>query len=1095
MKYTLPLILMMVLLQTALFSQTNYALKFGSDSDFLAVPQASVASITNDLTVEAWVCPSTATMTARVIDHSSIGLADGFIFDILSGQVRLLVGNNATAVAAVGAATLSANTWYHIAGTYDGSTLRVYINGVQDGSAACAISVYDNTALQVRFGSDQNGGNHFLGQMDEVRIWNVARTAGQLGGFITDTLTGSETGLAGYWKFNDASGTTAVDAKASNNGTLMNFAMTGSSGWVNNTFSAALTSPTVTNTAGAKDTINITANWAWTASTTSSDITLSAASGTGSGTIVITENSTNATTSARKDTVIVSSAYTRNDTLVITQLSSVLVSSNSITMAQPAGSADTVSISAEGAWAASVTGGSDWLSVSPLNGSGNGSLIVTAQTALETATSRVGTITLTAAGRSNVTITVTQTLSVQPAGSGTSIDPYQIATLGNLYWLSQTTNAWNKVFRQTTDIHAGSTIYWNSGAGFSPIGNATTTFNGTYHGGGHIIKNLNINKKNMPYVGFFGKTRGCIIDSLVLAKCTVISLCNLSTDFELYVGGLVGYDSLGTLTNCSVTGTVVGSVNPNNDLGWFYIGGLVGIKQGGTSANCSAAVSVVNYSSSHFVGGLIGEDDRCNLTNCFATGGVSSSASSSDLDGSYTRVGGLVGVNGGDTLTNCYATGSVFVTSNNTYVNVGGLVGYNGYGYIADAAHGSTLINCSATGNVCCQSIGEKPITGGLVGMNPYGNLTNCSATGSVSSSNPLDRPVNTGGLIGWHQNGNLTNCYATGSIAGFSGSDQSVFYLGGLIGDHENGSLTNCYATGSIAGFPSSYVGGFLGDFGSGTLSNSFWNIETSGKTVGLGKTKGTGTAVGLTSAQMETQSTFTNAGWDFITTWEIDPKVNNGFPFLQWQKSSPATLTLPVELASFTATASNNSATLSWKTVTEVNNYGFEIERRTIGVDQSKVVSAEALYASMQWTKIGFVQGNGTSNSPHSYSFTDPKLASGTFAYRLKKIDNDGAYTYSHETQISVSMPTAFALRQNYPNPFNPSTTISFTLAQDSHVSLKIYDAVGREVATLVNEAMKAGKVHSVVFDASQFASGVYFYRLSAGNFSSVKTLVLLR
>jgi len=197
-------------------------------------------------------------------------------------------------------------------------------------------------------------------------------------------------------------------------------------------------------------------------------------------------------------------------------------------------------------------------------------------------------------------------------------------------------------------------------------------------------------------------------------------------------------------------------------------------------------------------------------------------------------------------------------------------------------------------------------------------------------------------------------------------------------------------------------------------------------------------------------------------------------------------STAPLPVELTSFTATISNLNATLTWKTATEVNNYGFEIERRLIDSKASSVNS---------WGKIGFVKGSGTSNSPKEYSYTDASVASGTYAYRLKQIDNNGAFKYSQEAEVTVVVPKVFALSQNYPNPFNPSTTITFTLAEDSRVSLKVYDIIGREVAMLVNGDMKAGELHSVLFDASKLSSGLYFYRLDAGKNSLVRKLVLMK
>jgi hypothetical protein len=145
--------------------------------------------------------------------------------------------------------------------------------------------------------------------------------------------------------------------------------------------------------------------------------------------------------------------------------------------------------------------------------------------------------------------------------------------------------------------------------------------------------------------------------------------------------------------------------------------------------------------------------------------------------------------------------------------------------------------------------------------------------------------------------------------------------------------------------------------------------------------------------------------------------------------------------------------------------------------------------------WSKIGFVEGSGTSNSPKSYSFTDANLTSGTYIYRIKQIDHDGMYKYSTETEVSVAVPHVFTLGQNYPNPFNPTTTIEFTLAEDSKVSLKVFDMLGREVATLVNGNLKAGTIHQVPFNATTLSSGLYFYRLETEGGSLMKKLMLLK
>jgi Secretion system C-terminal sorting domain len=189
-----------------------------------------------------------------------------------------------------------------------------------------------------------------------------------------------------------------------------------------------------------------------------------------------------------------------------------------------------------------------------------------------------------------------------------------------------------------------------------------------------------------------------------------------------------------------------------------------------------------------------------------------------------------------------------------------------------------------------------------------------------------------------------------------------------------------------------------------------------------------------------------------------------------------------LPVELSSFTAIANNSSTTLSWKTATEVNNYGFEVERRTVG----ETVNGK-------WEKVGFVAGNGTSNTAHTYAYADANISSGTYAYRLKQIDNDGTYKYSSETEVTISIPKVLSLA-NYPNPFNPSTMISYQVPNSSHVNLRVFDVLGREVATLVNEVKSAG-AYKAMFNASNFSSGVYFYQLNAGSFIQTKKMLLMK
>jgi hypothetical protein len=187
-----------------------------------------------------------------------------------------------------------------------------------------------------------------------------------------------------------------------------------------------------------------------------------------------------------------------------------------------------------------------------------------------------------------------------------------------------------------------------------------------------------------------------------------------------------------------------------------------------------------------------------------------------------------------------------------------------------------------------------------------------------------------------------------------------------------------------------------------------------------------------------------------------------------------------LPVELTVFSAIIKEGAILLSWETATEVNNYGFEVQR-SVTTDK--------------WDVLGFVEGQGNSNSPKEYSFLDSEVSSaGTYSYRLKQIDNDGSYEFSKTIEVNLGSPIKFELSQNYPNPFNPSTTISFNLAESGRVILKIYNLMGEEITTLVEGFREAG-IHSFSFNAEGYPSGMYLYRLSTNGFTETKKMLFMK
>ncbi|MCX8105706.1 MAG: T9SS type A sorting domain-containing protein [Ignavibacterium album] len=211
-------------------------------------------------------------------------------------------------------------------------------------------------------------------------------------------------------------------------------------------------------------------------------------------------------------------------------------------------------------------------------------------------------------------------------------------------------------------------------------------------------------------------------------------------------------------------------------------------------------------------------------------------------------------------------------------------------------------------------------------------------------------------------------------------------------------------------------------------------------------------------------------------ITT-DIDGETRHPqFPYMGADEGSTP---LPVELVSFSANASGSKIKLSWITASELNNRGFEVERSING----------------NFEVIGFVAGRGTTTEKQSYSFIDNNPAAGIIRYRLKQIDFDGTYSYSSVIEVDFKTPTTFDLAQNYPNPFNPTTTIRYSIANAVNVSLVIYNTLGEEVMTLVNNQFTEPGVYNVVFDASNLASGTYIYRLTAGDFVMTKKMVLTK
>ena len=418
-------------------------------------------------------------------------------------------------------------------------------------------------------------------------------------------------------------------------------------------------------------------------------------------------------------------------------------------------------------------------------------------------------------------------------GSGTQQDPWRIQSLADFDEFAANANYWSGFTRLETDVNLAGRTY--STAVIAPDTSSSggfqgTSFTGVFDGNDHKIICLTINDGGAgnDFLGLFGFIGG-------YGEVKNLGLEAGSVSGRFSVGGLVGMNG-GDISNCYSTGDVSGD---------YPVGGLVGANYYGDITNCYSTGSV--RGTGWYVGGLVGDNYYGDISDCYSTGDVSG-----DED-----VGGLVGYNyywWYGTITNCYSTGSV---SGNYYV--GGLVGWN-YG---------SVLNCYFIGDV-----NGVEVVGGLVGENYFGNVSNCYSTGCVTGSRGV------GGLVGWNDV-NISNSYSTASVGGTD-------YVGGLVGGNgsrdTSGSVTGCYSSGMVSG--ESNVGGLVGYIYEGYIEWSFWDVETSGEPNMCGgqwlPATGCDPNCGKTTAQMQTRSTFTEAGWDFVEIWGIGE--NQTYPYLRF-------------------------------------------------------------------------------------------------------------------------------------------------------------------------------------------------------------------
>ena len=245
-------------------------------------------------------------------------------------------------------------------------------------------------------------------------------------------------------------------------------------------------------------------------------------------------------------------------------------------------------------------------------------------------------------------------------------------------------------------------------------------------------------------------------------------------------------------------------------------------------------------------------------------------------------------------------------------------------------------------------------------------------------------------------------------------------------------------------------------------------------------GITNGAGT-MGLTWRSASPNNTVVQ-NYQATSPWNLLDVTSNG------TYTNPSNQQLPIQLVSFNVNVlSSDGVELLWSTASEINNYGFYVQR-----------SADAkTFATLPGS---FQPGHGTTIEHHDYSYTDATAGDVQYFYRLEQVDRDGTITYSESkeaggtTGVKEQKPTEFALQQNYPNPFNPTSVIEYSLPSTSHVLLELYNLLGQKIATLVND-VKAPGFYQVQVDGANLASGVYIYRLTAGQKTFVRKMALVK
>ncbi len=644
------------------------------------------------------------------------------------------------------------------------------------------------------------------------------------------------------------------------------------------------------------------------------------------------------------------------------------------------------------------------------------------------------------------------------------------------------------IFRGSSSLTPGvrfsSLVYGNviieSSSGSFPSTASASVFGVTINGNLTISNGAILNTSGS---GLMTVNGNMVIENGGSYTASQTGVLSFNGDFTVQSGGTFTSVQSGFIIfkgNFTNNGTFTCSTNTQN----FFFGGN-GKSIGGTNPinfenwSISAGASITLGQDIGTAGGFTATDSGSLYCGVYELTGAGSFVI---VPGATLGIGSDQGITSSAAAGNIQTTGRTFSTAANYLYNATSAQ-FTGGGLPQTVAGLSVNNSAGVELDLSTEVTGTLTLTSGVITLGPK-HLTAATISGGSSGS-----------YVNASSSGTLRRTFSTTGTVAFP------------VGDAANYSPAS-FTLSSASGFSSAYVAMSLSSVkhpnntSSADFLKRYWTVSQSGISDPVYNIQLTYVNTDINGNESGIDGGLYNGSWLSLGAVNTTSNTISGTDlnsFGAFSGGEPSAL--PVELVTITAEAAPLFVTLKWTTATEVNNHGFEVERKKVlgftsqvSGNPSSIVNPES--ANEQWNRISFVEGSGNSNTPREYTFTDKALSAGKYAFRLKQIDRDGKFGYSSEVEVTVgSAPLMFSLDQNYPNPFNPSTTIGFTLQSSDLTSLKVYDAIGREVAVLVNEYLEAGTYHQRTFDASRLASGLYFVRLSSGDKISMKKMLLVK